>query len=141
VKLRMAIRRGMLILAAVVTLTAVPVGIASASHTSSHNPTDATPFYLTSKCTVKSHPLVPSTSCKTGTIPHSANRDIHYSMCAAPHHYADWQIKDAANGHIVAQGRVNDGVCTNDVVKGLFGNYWGWVFNTRDGASASIANF
>jgi hypothetical protein len=141
VKLRMAIRRGMIVLAAVVTLTAVPVGIANAANTSSHNPMTVTPFYLTSKCTVKSGILRPSTSCKTGTIPASAARDLHYTMCAAPHHYADWQIKDAGNGHIVAQGRVNDGVCTTDVVHGLFGDYWGWVFNTRDGASASIANF
>jgi hypothetical protein len=61
-------------------------------------------------------------------------------MCAPTGHYADWQIKDADNGVIVAQGRVNAKVCIHGSVSGLFGAYWGWVFNTRNHATASIDN-
>jgi hypothetical protein len=43
-------------------------------------------------------------------------------------------------GAIVAQGRVQAKVCTHNIVHGLYGNYWGWVFNTRDNASAEIDN-
>ena len=61
-------------------------------------------------------------------------------MCAAPGHYADWQIKDADNGVIVGQGRVQNGVCDHNTIRGLYGAYWGWVFNTRRYASAYLDN-
>jgi hypothetical protein len=114
VKLRIAIRRGVLVLAAAVTLVAVPVGGASATPansaaaaTTTHEPT-GTLSYLSTSCTVI---YDTSTSCKTGTIPVQWVHRIGYRMCAAPGHYADWQIKDAANGVIVAQGRVDAAVC------------------------------
>jgi hypothetical protein len=80
------------------------------------------------------------TSCKTGTVPASAYHTIYYRMCAASKHYADWQVKDATNGVIVAQGRVPDGFCYSNNIYGVYAKYWGWVFNTRAGASAYLDN-
>jgi hypothetical protein len=87
---------------------------------------------------------VPSwnTSCKTKVI--AANPYQHritYQMCAAVGHYADWQIKDQDTGVIVGQGREPAGQCTGEhYITGLYGSYWGWVFNTRAGANAFLTN-
>jgi hypothetical protein len=90
-----------------------------------------------SKCTVK----WPSTSCKTGTMRSNGTyHRIFYNMCASYYHYTDWQVKDADNGVIVGQGRVAAGQCTVGYINGLYGAYWGWVFNARDPALAYIAN-
>jgi hypothetical protein len=82
-----------------------------------------------------------TTSCKTGRIP--ANASGHYiwlQACAPDGHYADWQVKDANNGVIVGQGRVPAGACNSRYIFGLYGSYWGWVFNTRRGASMYLDN-
>jgi hypothetical protein len=138
VKLTKHLRRTLTGLIAGLFLAVAAVSPASAA-TTSPDP-GAVALFLTTSCTVHSGPIFTSTSCKTGTI-HAANdRKLNYHMCAAPNHYADWQIKDANNGHIVAQGRVQAKVCVTDTVSGLFGDYWSWVFNTRDNASAEIDN-
>jgi hypothetical protein len=91
-----------------------------------------------SKCTVK----WPSTSCKTSTM--RANGTYHriwYNMCATgASSGADWQIKDADNGVIVGQGHLAPRQCVDGYINGLYGAYWGWVFNARHGAFAMIAN-
>jgi hypothetical protein len=91
----------------------------------------------TSRCIVK----WPSTSCKTATIPSNrTDHTIFYNMCSSAH-YADWQIKDASNGVIVGQGRVPaGGICVTGHIRGLYGSYWGWVFNTRTSSIAYISN-
>jgi hypothetical protein len=123
-----------------IALTATQADAAPATSDAASADPAVVALFLTTTCTVHSGPIITSTSCKTGTI-HAANdRKLNYHMCAAPNHYADWQIKDANNGHIVAQGRVQAKVCVTDTVSGLFGDYWSWVFNTRDNASAEIDN-
>jgi hypothetical protein len=134
---RPLIGRGVLVLFAAVTLIAVTIGGASAAP--ARKPGGTLSIESTS-CTVQST-IFSITSCKTGII--HANgywHRINYRMCAARGHYADWQVKDAHNGVIVGQGRVNAAVCTSGSIHGLYGDYWSWVFNTRDGASAYIDN-
>ncbi len=113
---------------AVIVATVTTVGVvteASASNATS------------SSCSVK----WPSTSCKTATIWANLNdHTIFYNMCASSAHYADWQIKDANSGAIVAQGRAQAHTCATGRVYGLHAAYWGWVFNARDTARAFIAN-
>jgi hypothetical protein len=129
-KFRLAIGGAALMLAATVALVAGTTGTASAA-------SGVTPAYNSSTCSV----IWPSTSCKTGTIrSNGATHRIYFSACAAPDHYADWQVKDADNGVIVGQGRLQAGVCDFALISGLYGAYWGWVFNTRGGASAHIDN-
>jgi hypothetical protein len=90
-----------------------------------------------SSCKVK----WPSTSCKTKIVWANLNdHSLLYSMCAPYSHYADWQVKDANNGAIVAQGRAQPATCNTGRIYGLHAAYWGWVFNTRDTATAFIAN-
>jgi hypothetical protein len=69
----------------------------------------------------------------------SSSHTIFYTMCAprGARVYADWQVKDADNGAIVGQGRINAGTCATGHIPGLYGSYWGWVFNTRDTAMAT----
>ncbi|MEV6487596.1 hypothetical protein AB0M20_03000 [Actinoplanes sp. NPDC051633] len=118
-----SIARAMLVLAVIMTVGAVAQTPANAS---------------TSRCYVK----WPSTSCKTATMRASSSHDIYYSMCAprGGRTPADWQVKDAANGFIVGQGHINPGTCVDGHIPGLYGSYWGWVFNTRDTAIAYISN-
>ena len=90
-----------------------------------------------SSCSVK----WPSTSCKTSPVWANFNdHSLLYSMCAPFDFYADWQVKDANNGFIVAQGRAKAGTCSTGRIYGLHAAYWGWVFNTRDTAKAFLAN-
>jgi hypothetical protein len=141
---RMTIGRGVLVLAVLATLAAATTGAATAT------PADSAPLASTTQsprdgprtlATATACRVVwPYTSCKTGTIPSSIFRTIHYRMCAASNHYADWQVKDASNGYIVRQGRVEAPFCTGGDIGGLYGKYWGWVFNTRAGATAYIDN-
>ena len=82
-----------------------------------------------------------TTSCKTRSIPANASgHHIWLQACAPDGHYADWQVKDANNGVIVGQGRAAAGSCSSRTIGGLYGSYWGWVFNTRTGASMYINN-
>jgi hypothetical protein len=82
-----------------------------------------------------------TTSCKTRSIPANASgHHIWLQACAPDGHYADWQVKDANNGVIVGQGRVPAGGCNSRYIFGLYGSYWGWVFNTRRGASMYLDN-
>jgi hypothetical protein len=83
----------------------------------------------------------PSTSCKTGTMPSNrTDHTIFYNMCSSAH-ATDWQVKDAANGVIVGQGHIEPGGnCVTGHIRGLYGSYWGWVFNTRTSAIAYISN-
>ena len=100
---------------------------------SGHHPRAASGY-----CTVR---LWGTTSCKTETI--RANLTYHtinVRACAPDGHYADWQVKDANNGVIVGQGRAAAGSCSSRTIGGLYGSYWGWVFNTRTGASMYINN-
>src|ERR671931_1012153 len=109
-RLGRGIGRGVLVLAVAVSLVTVTTGAASATSASSATSATArqkpagTLGYLETSCTIV---YDTDTSCKTGTIPVQWVHRIGYRMCAAPGHYADWQIKDAANGVIVAQGRVD----------------------------------
>jgi hypothetical protein len=81
------------------------------------------------------------TSCKTATIhANTTYHDLYYQACAASSHYADWQVKDASNGVIVGQGRVDAGQCRSGYIRGLYGSYWGWVFNTRRYANMTISD-
>ena len=142
-KLSGIIGRGTSVLAAVFSLAVAassPASAAPAMSAMASSDQVVVPLFLTTSCTVHSNIFRSSTSCKTGTIHAPSDHKLNYHMCAAPNHYADWQIKDANNGHIVAQGRVQPKVCVTDTVSGLFGDYWGWVFNTRDNASAEIDN-
>ena len=89
-------------------------------------------------CTVR---LWGTTSCKTETIrANPTYHTINVRACAPDSHYADWQVKDANNGVIVGQGRAAAGSCSSRTIGGLYGSYWGWVFNTRTGASMYINN-
>jgi hypothetical protein len=82
-----------------------------------------------------------TTSCKTRSIPANASgHHIWVQACAPDGHYADWQVKDAYNLRIVGQGRVPAGTCNSRYIFGLYGSYWGWVFNTRRGASMYLDN-
>ena len=82
-----------------------------------------------------------TTSCKTRSIPANASgHHIWLQACAPDNHYADWQVKDAYNLRIVGQGRVPAGACNSRYIFGLYGSYWGWVFNTRRGASMYLDN-
>jgi hypothetical protein len=110
----------LLVLAIVLASVGIVSGTASASTTSS--------------CNVRAL----TTSCKTGTLRVSSLHEVDATMCGADGHYADWQVKDADNGNIVAQGRVGPLDCATPRITGLFGRYYGWVFNTRSGAFASI---
>jgi hypothetical protein len=130
-KLTMTASRRSLVLAAALALFTSLTNTASASP----SPSSVAPSTVSS-CTVG----WPSTSCKTGTIGVTSDHEIFYYVCPAPDHYADWQIKDAGNDVIVGQGRVSDGTCVSGFIHGLFGTYWGWVFNTRGGAYISISN-
>lgn len=141
---RITIGRAVLVLAVVAALVAVTTGAATATPTASVSPASMaqTPrdgsrtLATATACRV----VWPNTSCKTSTIPSSIFKTIHYRMCAASNHYADWQVKDASNGNIVRQGRVEAPFCTGGDIGGLYGKYWGWVFNTRAGATAYIDN-
>jgi hypothetical protein len=61
-------------------------------------------------------------------------------MCSPNKWTADWQVKDANTGVIVAQGHLNWNTCASGYIYGLYGYYWGWVFSTRAGAGAWIDN-
>lgn len=88
-------------------------------------------------CSVRS----PTTSCKAGNVRANSLHQINYSMCTSASHYTDWQVKDADNGTILRQGRLQPPFdCASGTISGLYGQYYGWVFNTRSGASASIWN-
>jgi hypothetical protein len=134
-KLQRPIGRRLLVVAAMVMAmaTAHPATAAPAGQ--------AVPATITAdstSCSVGS--LV--TSCKTGTI--QSNRSAYYlyvRVCAAPNHYADWQVKDALNSDIVGQGRVAAGSCMGRIISDLYRVYWGWVFNTRRGASIYISKY
>ena len=101
-------------------------------------PLDSSGQAASGYCTVR---FWGTTSCKTETI--RANLTYHtinVRACAPDGHYADWQVKDANNGVIVGQGRVPAGACNSRYIFGLYGSYWGWVFNTRRGASMYLDN-
>ena len=136
-KLHTPILRWVLALAVAAPLVVATTGVASA--TPAHSTAQAiTPKAASGYCTVR---LWGTTSCKTETI--RANLTYHtinVRACAPDGHYADWQVKDANNGVIVGQGRAAAGSCSSRTIGGLYGSYWGWVFNTRTGASMYINN-
>jgi hypothetical protein len=131
-KLQRPIGRRLLVVAAVVMVmaTAHPATAAPAAPaTTTADSTSCSVGYLV-------------TSCKTGTI--QSNRSAYYlyiRVCAAANHYADWQVKDAMNSDIVGQGRVAEGSCMGRIISDLYRVYWGWVFNTRRGASIYISKY
>ena len=121
-KLRALIGRGVLVLVMILFGVGFTAGPAMAS---------------SSKCTVK----WPNTSCKTSTMRSNGTyHRIWYNFCASRYHFADWQVKDADNGVIVGQAHLEAGQCATGYIYGLYGAYWGWVFNGRDPAFAMIAN-
>ena len=135
-KLLMPIVRLVLAVAVAAPLVVATTGPASATPAPSAAP--ATTRAATGYCTVR---LWGTTSCKTETIrANPTYRTINVRACAPASHYADWQVKDANNGVIVGQGRVPAGGCNSRYIFGLYGSYWGWVFNTRRGASMYLDN-
>jgi hypothetical protein len=139
-KFRSAVGAGVVALAAAAALVAGTTGTASAAPvkgtaTTTHDVgavTDSLGEETT--CGVKS----PWTSCKTATIHSNSEHRLSWFACAASGHYADWQIKDADNGVIVAQGHLEAGWCLGNRIGGLYGRYWAWIFNTRGGAWIAI---
>lgn len=134
-KLQRPIGRRLLIVAAVVMVMATA------------HPASAAPVEPAAPVTTKADSTSCSvgylvTSCKTATV--QSNRSAYYlyvRVCAAANHYADWQIKDAMNSDIVGQGRVAAGSCMGRIISHLYRVYWGWVFNTRRGASIYISKY
>jgi hypothetical protein len=147
-QLRTVIARGAFILVAATILVGGTASIANAAPARSATPAPATTHKpeITPDAAAQVFCRVNhswQTSCKTAVIPVLPSYfEIFYNFCAAPAHYADYQIKDQDTGVIVKQGRVPAGGCTGlSHVGGLYGAYWGWVFNTRIGASAYLSNF
>jgi hypothetical protein len=135
-KLLMFIVRLVLAVAVAAPLVVATTGPASDTPAPSAAPT--TTRAATGYCTVR---LWGTTSCKTETIrANPTYHTINVRACAPASHYADWQVKDANNGVIVGQGRAAAGSCSSRTIGGLYGSYWGWVFNTRTGASMYINN-
>jgi hypothetical protein len=135
-KLLKPIVRWVLAVAVAAPLVVATTGPASATPAASAAPPTARA--ASGYCTVR---VWGTTSCKTETIrANSTYRTINVRACAPDNHYADWQVKDASNGVIVGQGRAAAGSCSSRTIGGLYGSYWGWVFNTRTGASMYINN-
>jgi len=123
----------------VLAFTAAAILVAGTASVASAAPADAAGVAPAdvARCGI----LWPWTSCWTPVIRSNGTyHRINYEMCAASRHYADWQIKDADNGVIVAGGRVPDNTCAFGTVHGLYGAYHAWIFNTRAGAFAQIDN-
>jgi len=139
--LRRAVARGVLVLAAAVALTTVSIPavaqVAAPLPAAAPSPASTDTLDAYSTCYVTNW----ITSCKTATIrANSYYHDIYYQACASSSHYADWQVEDANNGVIVGQGRVAAGTCRSGYIGGLYGSYWGWVFNTRPYSSMTISD-
>jgi hypothetical protein len=135
-KLHLPIVRWVLAVAVAAPLVVATTGAASA--TPAHAAAPATTMAATTYCSVR---IWGTTSCRTGTIPANPTyHTINVRVCAPETHYADWQVKDANNGVIVGQSRVAAGSCFSRTIGGLYGSYWGWVFNTRTGASIYLSN-
>jgi hypothetical protein len=159
--MRRAVRASILALVAILVMVGAPGAAVAQTESANAKPTAAggkpmplggkptplggTPTSAVAPATTKAslHCSVGSftTSCKVGTI--QSNRTAFYlyvRVCAAANHYADWQVKDAMNNDIVGQGRVASGSCMGRQINNLYRIYWGWVFNTRRGASMYVSN-
>jgi hypothetical protein len=140
-KLQRPIGRRLLVVAAMVMAMAAAHPATAATAAPAAPAGQAVPATITADSTSCSVGYL-ATSCKTGTI--QSNRSAYYlyvRVCAAPNHYADWQVKDALNSDIVGQGRVAAGSCMGRIISDLYRVYWGWVFNTRRGASIYISKY